>query len=131
MHLGFTNGAFDLLHEGHRHFFRECMLNCDNLIVALNTDESIRTAKGPERPIQNLSLRAGQLLEILRPVDDLICAFDSEDDLRRLILRHSPSVYFQGEDHYGKHLPQAEGTRVHYVARHPRCSTTQEIERNA
>ena len=49
----FTNGCFDILHVGHIHYLKEARSLGDILVVALNTDESVRKLKGDERPLQN------------------------------------------------------------------------------
>ena len=51
--VGFTNGCFDILHAGHVSLLRQAAAACDRLIVALNTDASVRRLKGPERPVQS------------------------------------------------------------------------------
>ena len=51
--VGFTNGCFDILHPGHIRLFEQAAAVCDRLIVALNTDASVRRLKGPTRPIQD------------------------------------------------------------------------------
>jgi D-beta-D-heptose 7-phosphate kinase / D-beta-D-heptose 1-phosphate adenosyltransferase len=57
MHIGFCNGCFDFLHEGHRHFLREAARQCDYLVVAVNDDAWCRLHKGPDRPRQPLETR--------------------------------------------------------------------------
>lgn len=102
MKVGLCNGCFDLLHDGHRHFLKEARKRCDYLIVAVNTDESLRILKGASRPVWNLERRirvltsnpsvsavipfngnALSLIEILRP-DVVIRGADQSDDATHL-----------------------------------------------
>ena len=62
--IGFTNGCFDLLHEGHLYLIRESKKRCDFLIIGLNSDESVKILKGQNRPIESQKQRAMNLLEI-------------------------------------------------------------------
>ena len=77
--VGFTNGCFDLLHQGHLHSLMQARQNCDVLMVGLNTDASIKRLKGPERPIQDEKTRA-LLLASLEFVDYVIL-FDDDTAL--------------------------------------------------
>src|SRR4030095_11749929 len=60
----FTNGVFDLLHPGHVRYLQDARALCDALIVGLNSDRSVRSNKGPERPITPESERAEILLAL-------------------------------------------------------------------
>ena len=77
--VGFTNGCFDLLHQGHLHSLMQAREHCDVLMVGLNTDASIKRLKGPERPIQDEKTRA-LLLASLEFVDFVIM-FDDDTAL--------------------------------------------------
>ena len=77
--VGFTNGCFDLLHQGHLHSLMQARQHCDALMVGLNTDASIKRLKGPERPIQDEKTRA-LLLASLEFVDFVIM-FDDDTAL--------------------------------------------------
>ena len=77
--VGFTNGCFDLLHQGHLYSLMQARQNCDVLMVGLNTDASIKRLKGPERPIQDEKTRA-LLLASLEFVDYVIM-FDDDTAL--------------------------------------------------
>ena len=60
----FTNGCFDVFHKGHAHYLFESKKLGDYLIVGLNSDKSVKSLKGPERPINNQETRAKNLLSI-------------------------------------------------------------------
>lgn len=104
-------GCFDLLHAGHVGLLRESRLQGDFVIVATNTDESIRRAKGENRPIVRLPDRV-TMLQACRYVDAVI-AYDEEtpEDLCRII---RPDVMVKGGQYAGADLPGAEFCgRVH------------------
>jgi len=99
-----TNGCFDILHRGHITYLRQARALGDVLIVGLNTDESIRRLKGPERPINTLEDRA-QVLAALNCVDHVV-AFD-EDAPHRLVRAVRPNVFVKGGDYTRDRLPEA------------------------
>lgn len=91
----FTNGCFDLLHVGHVRYLRQAKALGDVLIVAVNSDRSVRRLKGQDRPIQNEQDR----LEILASLEsvDYITLFD-EDTPLAVIERLQPDVLVKGGD---------------------------------
>ena len=111
--LVFTNGCFDLLHAGHVDYLSYARRQGDALAVGLNSDASVRRAKGPQRPIVPQAQRA-RLLLALRCVD-YVTLFD-EDEPRDLIAAVLPQVLVKGRDwaHYvsGREIVEAQGGRV-------------------
>ncbi len=97
-----TNGCFDLLHAGHLRTFQEAKKHGDMLIVALNSDASVRALKGPERPFVPEQQRA-ELIAGLRVVDYVVI-FDEQDPLS-VVTDLKPDVLTKGED-------WAEGTII-------------------
>jgi len=91
----FTNGCFDLLHVGHVRYLQEARKHGDFLVVALNTDSSVRKLKGPERPIQNENDRA-EILAALACVDRTILF--NEDTPEKVIEKIKPDVLVKGGD---------------------------------
>ncbi|MBP7865072.1 MAG: D-glycero-beta-D-manno-heptose 1-phosphate adenylyltransferase [Acidobacteria bacterium] len=91
----FTNGCFDLLHPGHIRYLRAARRLGGALLVAVNTDASIRRLKGPSRPVQPEGDRA-EILCALEMVD-LVTLFD-EDTPLDLIRRLLPDVLAKGGD---------------------------------
>ena len=91
----FTNGCFDVLHRGHVEYLQFCRRQGDVVIVGLNSDGSVRTIKGPERPINNQHDRA-VLLAALEAVD-YVTTFDEPTPLS-LIQKVRPDVLVKGED---------------------------------
>jgi D-beta-D-heptose 7-phosphate kinase/D-beta-D-heptose 1-phosphate adenosyltransferase len=91
----FTNGCFDVLHRGHVEYLQFCRRQGDVVVVGLNSDDSVRTIKGPERPINNQQDRAA-LLAALEAVD-YVTIFDEPTPLN-LIRQVRPDVLVKGED---------------------------------
>jgi len=114
----FTNGCFDILHEGHIHCLTLAKSFGDVLIIGLNTDDSVSRLKGPSRPIKNERTRA-LLLESLKMVDYVVPF--SEDTPFNLIERIKPDVLVKGgdykiEDIVGAELVQSYGGEVKIVS---------------
>jgi rfaE bifunctional protein nucleotidyltransferase chain/domain len=129
----FTNGCFDLVHAGHIRLFGESKKLGDVLIVALNSDASIRRLKGPSRPIYPLKERQ----EILAAVEviDLVTSF-SEDTPRRIIAALLPDVLVKGGDWkpdqvVGREEVEAAGGRVVIVPYLEGRSTSSIIRQSA
>ena len=93
--LVFTNGCFDLLHPGHVRYLRQARSLGDALVVALNSDRSVRALKGEGRPILNQQERA-EVIAALEAVD-YVTIFDEETP-RELIAAVFPNVLVKGGD---------------------------------
>ncbi len=91
----FTNGCFDLLHVGHIRYLQEAKAQGDILVVAINSDESVKKLKGPERPLQNQNDRA-EILAALAAVD-FVTIF-SELTPKEVIEAVKPDVLVKGGD---------------------------------
>ncbi len=111
--LVFTNGCFDILHRGHATYLAFAREQGDALVVGLNSDASVRRAKGDGRPVNSEEDRAW-VLGSLRAVDYVV-VFD-EDEPRELISKILPDVLVKGKDwaHYvsGRDIVEANGGRV-------------------
>ena len=105
MVVGFTNGCFDILHPGHIRLLEEAARHCDRLIVALNSDASVRRLKGPSRPIQDEMARA-RVMGAISFVDTVII-FD-EDTPFELIDRLRPDLLVKGSDYREDEVVGAE-----------------------
>jgi D-glycero-beta-D-manno-heptose 1-phosphate adenylyltransferase len=124
------NGSFDLLHAGHLEMIHAASLQGDILIVALNTDDSIRRYKNPKRPIIPLQERL-RLIAALQMVD-YVTWFD-ETDPRLLLAQICPHIHVNGAE-YGPNCIEAEtviqgGGQVHIVSLVPGLSTSAIIEK--
>ncbi len=129
--VGFTNGCFDILHPGHIAYLTQARAWCDRLIVGLNTDESVRAAKGPGRPVNGLTARA-QVLAGLMAVD-LITPF-AEPTPIELIAAARPDVLIKGGDYsldgvVGRDLVEGWGGEVRLAPFLEGHSTTSTIAR--
>lgn len=121
----FTNGCYDLLHPGHVRLLERARSLGDKLILALNTDDSVRRYKGPSRPLMNEAQRAG-LARSLESVDAVV--FFDEDTPRELIAEVLPNVLVKGADwaHFiaGREEVEAAGGRVEALPLEPGFSST-------
>ena len=126
-----TNGCFDILHVGHVRYLEKTKTFGDYLIVLLNSDKSVKSIKGPSRPVNNEMDRA-EILSALRCVDYVVL-FD-EDSPRNLLDEMKPDVYTKGADYTMETLPEADimeknGTRVEFIDFVEGKSTTKTIEK--
>lgn len=103
------NGSFDLLHAGHLQIIFEASQMGDILIVALNSDNSIRQYKSPKRPIVPLEYRL-QMMAALEFVDYI--TWFEETDPRQLLSIIKPDIHVNGAE-YGKNCIEAETVRSH------------------
>ncbi len=128
--LVFTNGCFDILHRGHAEYLAFARAQGDALCLGLNSDLSVRRAKGPTRPINPEADRAF-VAGSLRAVD-FVVLFD-EDEPKELIAKILPHVLVKGKDwaHYvsGREIVEANGGRVVLAEMVEGRSTTGTIER--
>jgi D-glycero-beta-D-manno-heptose 1-phosphate adenylyltransferase len=126
----FTNGCFDLLHPGHTRYLTEARRLGDVLLVAVNSDSSVRALKGAGRPIQPEAERA-EIVAALQAVD-IVTVFDDLTP-RELIRRMLPQVLVKGADWgvnqiVGREEVEAAGGRVVSIPMTPGFSTTALIE---
>jgi rfaE bifunctional protein nucleotidyltransferase chain/domain len=127
----FTNGCFDLLHPGHVRCLAEARALGDVLVVAINSDRSVRGNKGAERPLVPQNDRA-EVLAALASVD-YVTIFE-EPTPRELIARVLPSVLVKGADWapnevVGREEVEAAGGRVVSIPLAPGYSTTNLLEK--
>lgn len=127
----FTNGVFDLLHPGHVRYLAEARSHGDALIVAVNSDRSVRAIKGPERPV-NAEHERAEVLSALAAVDAVVI-FD-EDDPHAIISAIRPDVLVKGADWaadriIGRDVVEARGGQVIRIRFAPGFSTTSIIEK--
>lgn len=126
-----TNGCFDILHVGHVRYLEKTKTFGDYLIVLLNSDKSVKSIKGPTRPINCEEDRA-EILSALKCVDYVVL-FD-EDSPRNLLDEMKPDVYTKGADYTLATLPEADimiknNTRVEFIEFVEGKSTTKTIEK--
>lgn len=131
LRVGFTNGCFDLLHPGHLKLISAAKATCDRLIVAINTDDSVKRLKGASRPIQPETSRA-HILAALADVD-AVCMFADDTPLQTLEVL-MPDVLVKGADYtidqvVGADIIQANGGTVKLVELQDGFSTTSAIDK--
>ncbi len=94
--VAFTNGCFDILHQGHLFSLAQTAKEADYLLVGLNSDASVKKLKGPERPINNTESRASILANLV--LVDVVVVFE-EDTPLELIQTLLPDVLVKGGDY--------------------------------
>ncbi|MCW5936981.1 MAG: D-glycero-beta-D-manno-heptose 1-phosphate adenylyltransferase [Fimbriimonadaceae bacterium] len=130
--LVFTNGVFDILHAGHVDYLEAARALGDLLVVAINSDDSVRRlGKGANRPINPLVDRA-RVVAALRAVDAVV-SFD-DDTPEQIIAQIQPDVHVKGGDYREEDLPEARivrayGGEVVILPFLPNRSTTAILER--
>lgn len=127
----FTNGVFDLLHPGHVRYLQQARALGDVLVVGLNSDESVRRNKGPDRPISPEAERA-EILAALECVD--VVVIFGEDTPESIIEACHPDILVKGADWpadqiVGRDTVESRGGRVVRVPVEPGHSTSAIIAR--
>ena len=127
----FTNGCFDLLHQGHIDLLNKAGTFGDILIVGLNSDKSVKKLKGENRPIKNEKERAN-ILSALKYID-YITLFD-ETTPEKLIREIRPDILVKGNDYkidevVGREIVEGYGARVELIPIVEGHSTTQTLEK--
>lgn len=129
--IGFTNGCFDILHHGHVALLQAAAAECDDLVVAVNSDASVTRLKGSPRPFVPATYRKA-VLAALESVKYVV-EFDSDTPIE-LIKAVRPDVLIKGADYepenvVGRDIVEAGGGRVVTPLFIPDVSTTNIVER--
>jgi glycerol-3-phosphate cytidylyltransferase len=127
MEIGFTAGAFDLLHAGHVLMLQEAADACDYLIVGLHTDPTIDRPDAKNKPIQSVFERYVQL-KALSVVDEII-PYDTEEDLLTLLSTHKIDIRIIGEDYVDKDFTGKELPIPVYYNRRKHSLSTSELRK--
>ena len=127
----FTNGVFDLLHPGHVRYLQDARALGSALIVAVNSDRSVRAIKGPDRPVNPETERAEVLLALSSV--DAVVLFD-EDTPHAVISTIQPDILVKGadwgaDDIVGRDVIERRGGRVVRIELAPGYSTSALIEK--
>ncbi|MEQ8925941.1 MAG: D-glycero-beta-D-manno-heptose 1-phosphate adenylyltransferase [Fulvivirga sp.] len=127
----FTNGCFDILHLGHVDYLEKAKGLGDRLVVALNTDTSVKRLKGKERPLNN-EVSRGRLIAALEFVDAVV--YFSEDTPKEIIETLAPDILVKGNDYLAENIVGADfvvknGGRVETVPLVDGYSTTNLVEK--
>jgi rfaE bifunctional protein nucleotidyltransferase chain/domain len=129
--VAFTNGVFDLLHPGHVRYLTAARRLGDALILGLNGDRSVRTNKGPDRPITP-ELERAEILSALRCIDAVVLF--NEPTPHVLIAALNPDILVKGADWaedaiVGRDIVEGRGGRVVRVPVEPGYSTSAIVQR--
>ena len=120
--IGFTCGAFDLLHAGHIVMLKEARSQCDHLIVGIQTDPSI-DRQDKNQPIQSVFERYIQLSAV-KYIDEII-PYDTEESLLDLLEATPIHIRFVGEDYVERNFTGKGLHEIYYTSRAHSFSTTQ------
>lgn len=126
-----TNGCFDILHAGHVRYLKKAKELGDILIIGLNSDNSVKSIKGPTRPINNENDRA-EVLSSLEAVD-FVVMFE-EDTPANLLAQIKADIHVKGGDYTVESLPESEiihayGGRIEFIPLVEGRSTTNIIQK--
>lgn len=125
-----ANGCFDILHVGHVRYLEGARKLGDALVVAINSDQSVRALKGPGRPILNQDERVA-LVSALRCVDYVV-VFD-EPDVTRILGTLHPSIHAKGTDYTEATVPERDHVRAYggrvAIAGDPKDHSTRDVIR--
>lgn len=125
--IGFINGCFDILHVGHVALLQYCKGECDYLIVAIDSDQKVSSAKGPNRPF-NTSKDRATMLRSIRYVDE-VKVFSTALELEHMIKDISPDVMVVGSDWENKKVIGSEYAKeLRFFRRLDGYSTTKILE---
>lgn len=129
--IALANGAFDLLHVGHIRYLEGARRQADRLIVAVNDDRSVRSVKGPDRPVMPAADRA-EIVAALRAVDYVVVF--REPNVAPLLELLKPDVHCKGTDYTVDTVPEratvrAYGGRIAIVGDPKDHSTTDLVRR--
>jgi D-glycero-D-manno-heptose 1,7-bisphosphate phosphatase len=129
--VGFTSGAFDLLHVGHVYYLEAAKSQCDRLIVGINTDASIQKYKGNDRPILHENYRV-KIVAALESVD-FVFLFDERRNAKNIELL-KPHIYFKAGDYSASQLTSKEiveqfGGEARLIPIKENISTTEIVNR--
>lgn len=103
--IAFANGCFDVLHVGHVRYLADAKAQADRLIVAVNSDDSVKDLKGPGRPILSGPDRA-EMVAALESVDYVVLF--SDPDVHRLLRLLKPDVHCKGTDYTPETVPERD-----------------------
>ena len=123
--IGFTCGAFDLLHPGHIHFLTECSKRCDELVVGLHSNPQL-DRDWKNKPIQSIYERYTQL----KVYADYIVPYDTEHDLSNMMSTLPINKRFVGSEYEGQELTGQQtcellGIEIIYIPRYHTYSSTE------
>ena len=130
MRVGFVNGCFDILHVGHIRMFEFAKSLCDYLVVAIDSDDRIRSNKGPKRPFNCVEDRK-IMLTSLRYIDE-VKSFSTDEELTSLVKSVAPDIMVVGDDYINKRVIGSEHAKeLKFYRKIDGYSTTKILESSA
>ena len=127
MNIVWVNGCFDVLHIGHIELFKWAKSQGDYLIVGIDSDNRVKKLKGDSRPFNNQNDRL-QMLSAIRYIDE-VDIFNSEEDLRKMIIKHNVHTIIVGDEYKDKEVIGSENAKeVIFFPKIPNYSTTNILE---
>ncbi len=121
-----TNGCFDIIHEGHLTLFKYARSLGDQLLVGIDTDRRVKERKGDSRPVNNQNHRFVNLMSL--PDVNNVFIFDSDTDLRNLIKEFKVDIMVVGDDYINKEVIGSEyANDVQFFTKIAGYSTTEII----
>jgi D-beta-D-heptose 7-phosphate kinase/D-beta-D-heptose 1-phosphate adenosyltransferase len=124
MTIVWTNGCFDLLHQGHVHILKESKRLGDKLVVGLNTDRAVRKLKGINRPIETYEVRKTNLLKT-GYVDEVVPIGLTPING---ILKYKPDIITKGDDYQEKDVIGYGKAEIRIIKRIPGYSTSKILQ---
>jgi len=123
-----ANGCFDLIHVGHIRYLKESKKRGDILVVALNSDSSVRKLKGKGRPVLSENQR-GEIISSLSFVDYI--TFFSEQKVERVLMTLKPNVHAKGSDYSVDTVPERDTVKEYggeiAITGGPKIKSTSEV----
>ena len=122
-----TNGCFDIIHQGHIELFKYARSKGDLLFVGIDTDKRVKELKGETRPVNSQEDRK-KVLEAIRYVDKVFL-FGSTDEMECILAETGVDVIVIGDEYIGKSVTGEKICEVDFFKKIPGKSTTSIIER--
>jgi D-beta-D-heptose 7-phosphate kinase/D-beta-D-heptose 1-phosphate adenosyltransferase len=123
----FVNGVFDILHRGHIELLAYAKQQGDYLVVAIDSDESVKKLKGPTRPINTAEDRKFMLDAL--SFTDAVLIFEDQEHLASIIKMYQPDVMVKGSDYKNQPIVGAENCKdIVFFERLNGYSTTEKIQ---
>ena len=124
----FVNGTFDVLHLGHLKLLNYARSKASMLVVAIDTDNRVKSKKGPSRPVNTYEDRKEFLLEL--GIVDHVVSFETDDDLRNAIKDYQPDLMIVGSDwRSGNVLGSEHARKLEFYNRIEPYSTSRIVDR--
>jgi D-beta-D-heptose 7-phosphate kinase/D-beta-D-heptose 1-phosphate adenosyltransferase len=128
MNRVFVNGTFDIIHPGHLELLYYAKTLGDYLLVALDTDDRVKSLKGLSRPINNLKTRK-MILNSFKPVDHVV-SFSTDNELENIVRSYEPDVMIVGSDYKEKNVIGSKyAKKIVFFERIEEFSSTKVIEK--